>query len=153
MGVELIDNVMAAWRRSPIKQRRRGGAPSSSAVPRQAATEHQLIYSTFPMNKMDFPDHGDMSFRTIKIAAEEIGVDIQIRSRRTKNLGKRAPAVVTIRGLNCKEVYAWLIKVAWTLKHDLRMVLLPHEIWLGESGRLEPAATGGAPLFFCGDTT
>ena len=106
--------------------RGRGGA--AQGTPRRAASEDELIYSTFPLNKQEFPEDGPNSFRELEQNAENAGCSVTLRSRRTQQLQRRAKAVLVIRGPSCREVYATFLDAAFTLGADLSMVLLPHEV-------------------------
>ena len=107
--------------------RGRGGA-AQGTPPRRAASEDELIYSTFPLNKQEFAEDGPNSFRELKQSAENAGCEVTLRSRRTQHLQRRAHAVLVIRGPSCREVYAMFLDAAFALGADLRMVLLPHEV-------------------------
>ena len=99
-----------------------------AGTPRRAASEDELIYSTFPLIKPEFPEDGPDSFRELQQNASDAGCSVTLRSRRTQHLPRRAKAVLVIRGPSCREVYETFLDAAFRLNADLSMVLLPHEV-------------------------
>ena len=89
------------------------------------------------MHKQDFPEDGDGSFRQIEKDAHDAGCTVILRGRKTRKRDDRPTANLTIRGPSCKGVHTMFVDGALRLGLNLNMVLLPHEVQRGRSGRPE----------------
>ncbi len=92
-----------------------GGAPRR----RQPVPDEEIIYSTFPLNKPNFPREGPLSFTMLSQQAEDAGCTVTLRSRATQHRWYRAEAVLVIRGIACKEIYEDFLSAAEQLGSDL----------------------------------
>ena len=123
------------------KRQRGGGAGSGQAqaqqgMARRADSTDEVVYSTFPFNKQDFPAAGhQLSFHQLQKDAEDAGCTVTLRSRATASRGRRARATLVIRGPSCMEIYALFLDAAFALGADLSKVLLPHEVMRGGEGK------------------
>ena len=85
----------------------------------------EVVYSQWPMNKMDFPKEGPNSFRECTEVAESLGCIVKLRGRSDSK--RRRGNYLTIHGPQCLAVYDMFIGVARALDQDMSKVLLPHE--------------------------
>ena len=133
------------------KRQRGGGAGSGQAqaqqgTARRADSTDEVVYSTFPFNKQDFPAAGhQLSFHQLQKDAADAGCTVTLRSRATASRGRRAKATLVVRGPSCMEIYALFLDAAFALGADLSKVLLPHEVMRGGEGKpLGPRRLVGA---------
>ena len=94
------------------------GGHRRRATARQADSEEELIYSTWPLAKTGFPQEGPHSFRELEQKAMAAGCHVTLRDRGTENRTYR-PAALVIRGLRCHAVYQTFLDAATAEGADL----------------------------------
>ena len=110
--------------RAPRQPQRRGGTPAvggRAPRPREDVPEEEVIYSTWPLSKQDYPETGEHSFRALSDMAQDLDCRVTTRDRRVRGRPAR-PRTLTIKGPQCYAVYQAFLDAAMELKADLSKV-------------------------------
>ena len=89
--------------------------------PREDVPEEEVIYSTWPLNKQDYPETGEHSFRALSDMAQDLDCRVTTRDRRVRGRPAR-PRTLTIKGPQCYAVCQAFLDAAKVLRADLSRV-------------------------------